>query len=70
MYNGVLVHISPDTKVTNRTIYTASTWLQEVGGFSSALTAIFLVIFPFLQFWSLEKSLVNALYQVNKGDEK
>ena len=64
-----MIDINPNTKVTKRTIYTASTWLQEVGGFSGALTAICLLIFPFFHIWPLEKYLINALYRVNKSDD-
>ena len=65
MINGILIDINPNTNVTNRTIYTTTTWLEEVGGFSGALWAIFLVISPFLKSWPLEKYLINNLFKIN-----
>ena len=47
--NGIIIDINPNTEEIRRTIFTASTWLQEVGGFTSALTAIFLILVPLFQ---------------------
>ena len=49
MYSGMLIDINPNTKVSRRTIYNASNWMQEVGGFSTALTGFFLVFLPLLR---------------------
>lgn len=47
--NGIIIDINPNTEEIKRTIFTASAWLQEIGGFSVSLTAIFTFLVPLLK---------------------
>jgi hypothetical protein len=63
MYAGIFIDIDPDELEIMRRVYSLSGWLGEVGGFSSAVQAIFGILLPLLQVFSLEKYLINKLYQ-------
>ena len=63
MYAGIFIDIHPDEFELVRRVYSLSGWLGEVGGFSSAVQAIFTVVLPLLQVFSLEKYLISKLYQ-------
>ena len=63
MYAGIFVDINPDKLEIVRNVYSLSAWLGEIGGFFSALLAIFKIVLPLLQVFSLEKYLISKLYK-------
>jgi hypothetical protein len=55
--------MSADKIEISRTVYGIGDWLNEVGGFGQAVHFIFILIVPFLKFWTLEKYLIETLYK-------
>lgn len=60
---GIMIQMSPDKIEIQRTVYGVSDWLNEVGGFGQAVQFIFILIVPFLKFWTLEKYRQTMLYK-------
>jgi len=48
---------------TNRSIYSISDWLGEVGGFASSVQLIIMILLPFLRNAELESYLIGKLYK-------
>ena len=63
MLAGIMIDIHADKLMTVRTVYTLSTWLGEIGGFSSSVMAIIQFVLPLLQIFSLQKYLVSKLFK-------
>ena len=51
-----------DLSIIEREVYSASNWLESVGGFMGSVELIFLILVPFVNVWSLEKHLVQILF--------
>jgi len=63
MFNGVLIDIDPDIYHTNRNIYTLTDWIEEVGGFVSMVSILFIVLHNLIKFEQLETYLINHLFK-------
>lgn len=63
MFNGVLIDIDPDIYHTNRNIYTFTDWIEEVGGFVSMVSILFIVLHNLIKFEQLETYLINHLFK-------
>ena len=60
---GISIDIHPDKLKIVRRVYSFSSLVGEVGGFFSAVRAIFFLVVPLLQGFSLQKYLVSELFK-------
>ena len=63
MINGIMIEMDGDTRTTNRTIYSLSNWAGEVGGFSSAVKFLIILLLPLVRNAELDSFLISRLYK-------
>ena len=56
---GFMIEGTAHRRVQQRTVYSISDWLGEVGGFASTMHLIFGILFSILRVWSIEKYLIK-----------
>ena len=61
--NGILLDMHDAILTTNRSIYSISDWLGEVGGFASSVQLIIMILLPFLRNAELESYLIGKLFK-------
>ncbi len=61
--NGILIDMDQNILDTDRTIYSASDLAGSVGGFSSAVKLVILIMLPFLKNSELDSYLISSLYK-------
>ena len=63
MLQGILIDVHEDILEIDRKIYSAANLAGEIGGFSSAVKIVFIMLLPFLTNAELESFLINSLYK-------
>jgi len=63
MLQGILIDVHEDILEIDRKIYSAANLEGEIGGFSSAVKIVFIMLLPFLTNAELESFLINSLYK-------
>jgi len=63
MLQGILIDVHEDILEIDRKIYSAADLAGEIGGFSSAVKIVFIMLLPFLTNAELESFLINSLYK-------
>jgi hypothetical protein len=63
MINGILIDVHEDILEIDRKIYSASDLAGSVGGFSSAIKIVIIMLLPLLTNRELESYLISSLYK-------
>ena len=63
MLQGILIDVHEDILEIDRQIYSAANLAGEIGGFSSAVKIVIVMLLPFLTNAELESFLINNLYK-------
>jgi len=63
MINGILIDVHEDILEIDRRIYSASDLAGSVGGFSSAIKIVIIMLLPLLTNSELESYLISSLYK-------
>jgi hypothetical protein len=63
MINGILIDVHEDILEIDRKIYSVSDLAGSVGGFSSAIKIVIVMLLPLLTNRELESYLISSLYK-------
>ena len=63
MLQGILIDVHEDILEIDRKIYSAANLAGEIGGFSSAVKIVIVMLLQFLTNAELESFLINNLYK-------
>ena len=60
---GVVYEMSLDMIAYKRTVYSTMDWVSDIGGLSSAMTAVFALMLKLLKFQAVDFYLISRLYK-------